>query len=362
MLQKQLGIPVGIVHCSMSASNIEAWISEEGFAVDPEVAAAHAKDLADWAAMRQEVVEKGAEISKGTRTVFKVRFPSGNFNSGIHPLIPYAIRGVAWYQGEQNTGEIYQKQMAALMADWRKRWGMPEMPIVFAQITTYGGTVPFPAGEKFSGQLGGKGPSSSLLESQRKFAVSDRRAWLAPNVELGGALHPGTKPDIAARMVQAALVNVYGRPGEGTGPMFQKLTRDGATVRIEFRHAKGLFAAEGLWVDNTGKVLDPPNSTEVVKLGEDGVFVLSNVAGPKSGKAMRRRPNQPVRGICVLKGGNAQVWHEVDARIEGETIVATVPEDATHIMGGLPVGQPMRVSNVYNEAELPMLNFIEPLK
>jgi sialate O-acetylesterase len=107
-LYQELKVPIGLIEATAGGTHIEAWTPPAGFAADPE--------LAEFA--------KAAETPKvqfqGTRI-------STLYNGMIHPLVPYALQGVLWYQGESNVynedGAIYANKMAALIDSWRADWG-----------------------------------------------------------------------------------------------------------------------------------------------------------------------------------------------------------------------------------------------
>ena len=58
----------------------------------------------------------------------------------IEPLIPFAIRGAIWYQGESNVGRAaqYQRLSPGMMEDWRRRWGRGDVPFYGVQIAPFG--------------------------------------------------------------------------------------------------------------------------------------------------------------------------------------------------------------------------------
>ena len=64
--------------------------------------------------------------------------PLALYNGMIHPLLPFAIRGVIWYQGESNNeGAIYFEKMKALIAGWRSVWNSPDMPFYYVQLAPF---------------------------------------------------------------------------------------------------------------------------------------------------------------------------------------------------------------------------------
>jgi sialate O-acetylesterase len=74
--------------------------------------------------------------------------PGVLFNGMIAPVLGTPLRGVLWYQGENNVGyaRTYAARFAGLIADWRARWGQPAMPFVFVQLANHGARRELPAG------------------------------------------------------------------------------------------------------------------------------------------------------------------------------------------------------------------------
>ncbi|MHC4248916.1 MAG: sialate O-acetylesterase, partial [Planctomycetota bacterium] len=52
------------------------------------------------------------------------------YNGMIAPLLPFAIKGAIWYQGESNAGRPYQyrRLLPTMIRDWRGRFGSGEFP------------------------------------------------------------------------------------------------------------------------------------------------------------------------------------------------------------------------------------------
>jgi len=114
-LQRHLKVPVGLIHSSWGGTPAESWTSKE--------------------ALQAHAATKGLN-------------GSNLFNGMIHPLIPYAIRGVIWYQGESNVGraEQYRTLFPAMIKDWRGRWKQGDFPFLFVQIAPWPATAPRRAG------------------------------------------------------------------------------------------------------------------------------------------------------------------------------------------------------------------------
>ncbi len=131
--------------------------------------------------------------------------PTTLYNAVLHPLAPYAINGVVWYQGESNTGNPapYADYLKKLMGCWRDRWQDPKMPFVIVQLANYDGRqqsgFPRPITPQTAPMNSGW---AQLREAQRTAAKADPRAELAVINDLGEAvdIHPLRKKEVAERV------------------------------------------------------------------------------------------------------------------------------------------------------------------
>ena len=166
-LHRELKVPVGLINSSVGGTPIESWIAADAQSASPELRAAneaaakaaakaeaefdveaakaaHAKALARWKTLAAKAKAEGKPAPRAPKDPVAMRERKGNigglFNGKIAPLIPYAIRGVVWYQGEANShpgkGAFYQHQLPLLVTDWRARWGA-EFPFAWVQLPNF---------------------------------------------------------------------------------------------------------------------------------------------------------------------------------------------------------------------------------
>jgi sialate O-acetylesterase len=222
------------------------------------------------------------------------------FNGMIHPVIPFALRGVIWYQGESIVGgsagvALYPRVQAALIRDWRKLWGAGDFPFYIVQL----------AGQEAAS-------NSPLVREAQATVLSLPNTGMAVTTDIGEAknVHPHNKQDVGDRLARIALANVYGRQIEFSGPRYESMKVEGNTVRVTFSHLGGGLVAKG------GEPLN-----WFVIAGADRKFVRAQ------------------------------------ARIDGETVVVSSPEVSTPIVAryawvNFPDG-----CNLYNKAGLPAAQF-----
>jgi sialate O-acetylesterase len=165
--------------------------------------------------------------------------PASLFNGKIAPLVPFALKGFIWYQGEQNTADAahYGALLDSLVADWRAAFGGGVLPFGIVQLANFGARAPEPWDSEWA----------ELRDEQRKAAGRIPAAGLAVTIDIGEAadIHPKNKADVGRRLAGWALSTAYGRGGEWSGPLYRAAAIEGGRIRIEFDHAGGGLVARG---------------------------------------------------------------------------------------------------------------------
>jgi len=161
------------------------------------------------------------------------------FNGMVSPLVPYAIRGVVWYQGESDVqdGMIYAEKMKALVAGWRAVWGEGEFPFLYVQIAPY----TFPGNPKMS--------LPELWEAQAAAERSIPNCGMAVINDVGDVKnhHPANKRAVGERLALLAMNGAYGRKEiVCRGPRVKSVSREGEALRIRFSDTgAGLVTRDG---------------------------------------------------------------------------------------------------------------------
>ncbi len=155
-------------------------------------------------------------------------YPSLLFNSMIHPLIPYAIRGALWYQGESNASRAFQYKHAfpLMIRDWRNRFQQGDFPFYFVQLAS------------FRAENGNSTKGSTwaeLRESQTK-TLSLPNTGMAVTLDIGETndIHPKDKQDVGLRLAAIALHNVYYKHISYSGPAFESMKINDDKVIVSF--------------------------------------------------------------------------------------------------------------------------------
>ncbi len=172
-----------------------------------------------------------------------VNRPTVLFNGMIHPLLPYGIRGVIWYQGESNAPRAYQYRQLfpAMIRDWRSWWKEGDFPFLFVQLANFMSVKPESEDDAWA----------ELREAQT-MALKLPHTGMAVTIDIGEAknIHPKNKQEVGRRLALNALALVYDKDIPFSGPLYQSMKTEGTKIRIRFTHTDG-----GLKIKN-GKELN----------------------------------------------------------------------------------------------------------
>ncbi len=196
------------------------------------------------------------------------RAPAQLYNGMIHPLVPYAMRGVIWYQGESNGNRPHQYRslFPAMIEDWRQRWGQGPFPFLFVQLANFRAAVDHPVDQRWA----------HLRDAQLHTLRTVPNTGMAVTIDIGdaGDIHPRNKRDVGERLARWALADVYGHGVVKSGPLVEA---------VEFRDGRAY-----VWFE---------------------LF----------GSSLRTRDGERPRGFALA--GDDRRWHWATGRIEGDTVV-----------------------------------------
>ncbi|HEY7328549.1 MAG TPA: sialate O-acetylesterase [Gemmataceae bacterium] len=249
-LQKALDVPVGLIHTSWGGSRAEAWTSRPVLESHEEwknIFADFEKDKADYAKALEtyketaaKAKEEGKKAPQPPRRPREMDAPGALYNGMIAPLIPYAIKGAIWYQGESNAGKAYayRKLFPTMIQNWRDDWKQGDFPFLFVQLAPYQPIVSEPQESAWA----------ELREAQLLTSLHCKNTGIAVITDVGDPkdIHPKKKEPVGARLALAARGIAYGENVEYSGPIYDKMeVKDGKTV-LHFKHVgKGLEAKDG---------------------------------------------------------------------------------------------------------------------
>lgn len=161
---------------------------------------------------------------------FSAYSPTTLYNGMIAPLIPYAVKGAIWYQGEANTGhpEQYKTLLPLMISNWREDWQNNSFPFYFVQI------APFDYGESVQSQ--------KLRESQF-LSLNTPHTGMVTTLDIGDEknIHPAKKREVGERLALLAEANDYGKKVESSGPIYFSSKKSAGEIIVTFKHADGMF-------------------------------------------------------------------------------------------------------------------------
>jgi sialate O-acetylesterase len=323
-LYNRLDVPIGLIHCSWGGSACEAWVKRSALESDPQykpllerwdeiaagydaekVEADYQKQVEAWktavAAAKAEGKTPPAAPRKPSNSLGGQHRPANLYNGMLLPLIPYAIRGAIWYQGETNASRAYQyRSLFPLMIEsWRKDWNQGDFPFYFVQLANFKAVTPEP----------GESDWAELREAQ-SMTLKAPNTGQAVIIDVGEAnnIHPKDKQAVGNRLALWALAKDYGKDVVFSGPTCESMKKEGGTILLRFGNLGGGLAAK------------------------DG----------------------PLRGFAIAGADKKFVW--ADARIDGDAVVVSSP-DVPDPVAVRYAWADNPVCNLYNEAGLPASPF-----
>jgi sialate O-acetylesterase len=307
-LQKAIDVPVGIILTCWGSSSIEGWMpldmTEKLPHFKKEMEVFKANDIDQVNAI------KAKKKMTGKDNVFLRTRPNILYNKMMHPLIPFACRGIVWYQGEANTKSMesmvqYGKTLPMWVERYRREWGNEKLHFIPVMLPGFG--------RNFT-----KGTTLDDVDAQTWAWMRDsqlkilnlKNTAVANTIDLGDVknIHPKDKAPIGERLALLARRDVLGEDILAEGPVYKSLKIKGDKVELSFTSAKGLKTKDG----------------EVPK-----AFWLS---------------------------GDNKEWMRASAKIDGEVVVLTndklkSPKYVRYAFAGMPQ------VNLVNEANLPARPF-----
>lgn len=300
-LFRVLDVPVGLIEAAHGGTPIEAWTAPEGFAASSQLDAiskmvqlkdprtdVHQKQLANFVSNMEEWCKQAA-LSVRDKTVsprppeFPCELdvvkspvePTALYNAMIRPIEPLSIRGIIWYQGENNhcDGKIYAEKMRVLIESWRKLFKQSDLAFYYTLIApfNYGSENPFVVPEFWEAQAAALSiPNTGMVVTSDIGDIND--------------VHPKNKQEVGRRLALLALAKSYGKDLVYLGPTFKSIATEDNKLRITFENAEdGLISKDGKplrWFEIIDKQKGDfrPASAEID--GDSVVLTADGVANP----------------------------------------------------------------------------------
>ncbi len=248
-LNQALKVPIGMVVVAFGASTAESWISRPVMAGDAQMKPmlehfdelynfykTHPNATTDQAPHAPETINSRPGKPGPLRDPVQDQHqPTVLYNGMVHALIPFAMRGVIWYQGESIVGGatgvgLYPHVMETLVKQWRAEWGEGDFPFYSVQLPP----------------LKNASNNPMVREGQAQL-LRLRNTGMAVTLDVGDPtnVHPKDKEPVGDRLSRIALANVYGRKTEFTGPVYVGSKVEGSSIVVSFSHADGIRGKGG---------------------------------------------------------------------------------------------------------------------
>lgn len=324
-LRSELNVAVGLIQSTWGGTGIEAWTPLDKQIQDPAVAAikagydrrAEAYDLAAVKTAYVAAVKKwGAEDAAWRKAGSKGRppkqpqmetpplndqnYPGNLYNGMIYPIVPFAMKGVIWYQGENNTGRCrhYEEQLGRLIASWRSVWKNEDLAFHFVQLPNFH--------KPWTGPVE-NGDWAVLREAFLNVNQSVRNTGMAITIDVGNAddIHPENKWDVGERLALIALYQTYGRTdGVWSGPVFESCEfKDGRAV-VSFNTGGAPLAFKGDSLKGfalVGESGAPVYADAVIEKGN--TVVVSSPEVKKASRVYYAWADNPTGANLINEGG-----------------------------------------------------------
>jgi len=299
-LHRTLGVPIGLIDSSWGGTPAEAWTSRPALEASPvlrpllpeweaRIAAYPAaqsvydsKTLPEWELAVEKAKAENKPLPRKPTPPDSPNSPNRPallYNGMIAPLMPYAIKGVIWYQGESNTDPSeraiqYRTLFPAMIQDWRKNWKQGDFPFLFVQLANWLPVQTKPV----------EYDAWAMLREAQANTLSLPRTGMATAIDLADEdhpndIHPKNKQDVGLRLALVALATEYGKKVTYSGPVFERIEIKKNQARLRFRYTDG---------------------------------------------GLKTRNAEPLRGFAIA--GADGIWKWADAVIEGNTVTLSSAE------------------------------------
>lgn len=305
-LRRKLNVPVAIISCNLGGTRIEPWMPIEAYQTneslkglyheeitrykkqgalwdETQAEKQYQKRLSEWEKKVKQATLEGKKTpikpKKEPRPNRNKQIPATLFNAMIHPLIPFAIKGAIWYQGESNTKnapETYGLKLSTMIKSWRAAWEQDNYYFYYCQLANYKTPHTDPIGDE-DGWV--------ILSDQQRSVLKVPHTGMAVLNDIGEAkdIHPKNKVDAGKRLSLWALNQAYNHDIVCSGPLYQSSEIKGHKIRIEFSHVgSGLQVGKKHLLEKTIAINEPLKHFQIC--GNDGQWkwAKANILGKSS--------------------------------------------------------------------------------
>jgi len=250
-LHNELRVPVGLIQSTWGGTHAESWtrmavmerdsvyasllkefyVSRDNYQSDLEK---YEAENARYEKLVLEARVSGAEQPKRPGKpagIFHNKALSTLWNAMIHPLVPYSIKGVIWYQGESNSIRHYDYThvFTNLINSWREEWQQRDFPFYFVQIAPHYKQPP------------------QIREAQLNTWQTVKNTGMVVITDVGDStdIHPRNKLVPGLRLAYWALACNYNKDVPYSGPLYRSMQIVDSKAIISFMHVGQELKSKG---------------------------------------------------------------------------------------------------------------------
>ncbi len=316
-LRQKLDVPVAIIACNLGATKIEPWIPMHAYQSNEiltnfyrEEIDRYKEDIASW---DQEKVDRAfeKEMAQWEKRAEKARENNENepgkprkqvhpdkdkqiastlYNGMVSPIIPYAVKGAIWYQGESNGNNLpeqYAMRLAAMVDAWREAWGN-DFYFYYCQLANYRDANEQPLDET-DGWV--------TVQDQMRLAMSIPKSGMAVLNDIGEAkdIHPKNKIDTGKRLSLWAFKQAYSQDIVCSGPVYKSSKVKRNKMIITFAHVgSGLMVGKKHLMDATIEVNEPLQRFQVCGADRKWKWAEAKIIGKNKVEVWHSEISNPV--------------------------------------------------------------------
>lgn len=271
-IHKKLSAPIGLIGCSWGGTPIQSWMKKEVLSADINFEYYFEKDDHDEAIKSKSQKEYNEALEKWQRQVDTAKKASRKtprkpstpgplrlqnrcsvlYNGMVKPLIPFAIKGVIWYQGESNAGDayLYRKTFPAMINSWREDWNQGDFPFYFVQLSNFYKNMRENRPTKMPDIGQPQGSNWAELREAQLMTLSLPNTGMVVTMDIGDCydIHPRDKKNVGKRLALWAMAKDYGYKNiVYSGPLYKEMEIEGNKIRLLFDNVgSGLMAKDGM--------------------------------------------------------------------------------------------------------------------
>jgi sialate O-acetylesterase len=282
-LQKKLKVPMGMIGSYWGGTSVEWWTSREKLATVED--------------FTQPLAALPDPLPANQPTLTSL------YNGMIAPLLPFGLKGIAWYQGENNggAGPQYSRLMPNMIEDFRTRFRMGKLPFFQVQLANFKANANAPAGpiDVYSGW-------AQLREAQLRTRLADDEGGMAVIIDVGNPddIHPTDKQDVGLRLAASALHVAYGQGDVFEGPIYESLSVQGSKIQISFDQVgDGLMVGKKDGKSTAPVAKDPAGTLSGFAIaGADALWKPASAVIDADGKTVTVSANEVASPVAVRYG------------------------------------------------------------